>query len=236
MFGFLKFIGRNIVAIALLVVGIVIGGYVIGKAHDIRSFLFPETAAYVRSRVTLVNSIKGIGQLVTVTAEVASTDIKVEIHQGFLNSGYYRANHLAIGAVEAGINFDQIDKDDIQLQDDVYALRLPAPVITSCRIEHIAQNQHSLTLLHADWDMVRQLAQADAMTQFAEDMIEAGILERAKEETELRLGDFISQLTGKPARIEFAARNGELELPESCKPYTPSGWMKDESGAWKREN
>ena len=236
MWGFLKFLGRNIVAIALLVVGIVIGGYVIGKAHDVRSFLFPETAAYVRSPVTVVESIRGIGQLVTVTSEVWTTELSVEIHRGFLNAGYYSANHIAIGAIEAGIDFDQIDADDLQLKDEVYTLTLPAPIITSCRIEYIDQNQHSLTLLSADWDMVRQLAQAEALMQFADDMIEAGILDRAKEETALRLGDFVSEITGRPARVEFAARDGELELPESCQPYTPSGWVKDADGAWKRES
>lgn len=236
MVGLLKFLGRNLVTIALLIVGILVGGYLIGTVHNIRDFLFPETAAYVRSPQTIVNSISGIGQLVTVTSEVANTDVKVEIHRGILNAGYYSANHLAIGAIEAGINFEAIDEDSIRLNDDVYILTLPAPVITSCRIEHIDQNQHSLTLLAADWDMVRQLAQADALTQFVEEMIEFGILERAEEETALRLADFVRALTGKPMQVEFVEGDGDLELPDSCQPYTPSGWAKDADGAWKRSN
>ncbi len=236
MSAIVKFIGKNFVSIALLVVGIIIGGYLIGATYSVRDFFFPETAAYVRSPHTIVNSINGIGQLVTVTSEVAKTDVKVEIHEGFLNAGYYSANHIAIGAVEAGINFDAIDENSLRFEEDVYTLTLPAPIVTSCRIEHIDQNQHSFTLLAADWDMVRQLAQADALMQFVEEMIENGILERAEEETALRLGDFVRELTGKPAQIEFAARDGEIELPQSCQPITPSGWEKDPSGAWKRRN
>ena len=233
MVALFEFVGSNLLSIAFLLIGIVVGGYMIGVAHKVREFFFPESATYVRSPLTIVNSINGIGQLVTVTSKVAKTDIKVEIHGGILDAGYYSANHFAIGAIEAGIDFDKIDEDSIRVEDDVYILTLPAPVLTSCRIEHIEQNQHSFTLLAADWDMVRQLAQADALVQFVEEMIEFGILERAKEETALRLGDFVRELTGKPARIEFAERAGEPQLPDSFQPYTPSGWMKDADGAWK---
>ena len=97
---------------------------------------------------------------------------------------------FAIGAVEAGIDFDAIDKKQRSLwANDAYTVTLPAPVITSCRscrIEHIDQNQYSFTLLRADWDAVRQIAQAEALEQFADEMIEVGILERAAEEAEIR--------------------------------------------------
>lgn len=234
MFGLLEFISKNSVSIAFLVIGVAIGGLAIGKLHELRSLFFPETTAYVRSPLVIVNSIRGIGQLVTVTSEIAATNLKVEINEGFLNSGFYSANHVAIGAVEAGINFDAIDENSVRFEDDAYILTLPAPIITSCRIEHIDQNEHSLALFQPDWILVRNLAQHDATVQFARDMIEAGILERAEEETALRMGNFVSALTGKPAHIEFAARDGEAELPRSCQPITPSGWAKTEEGGWKR--
>ncbi len=230
-----KFISRNIISILLLVVGIFIGGYFIGAVHNVRDLLFPETAAYVRSPLTIVNGIHGIGQLVTVTSEVHKTDVEVEIKRGIFNIGGYRANHIAIGAVEAGIDFDAIDEDSIRYENDAYVLTLSAPVITSCRIEHIDQNQYSFTLLRADWDLVRQLAQAEALEHFAQAMIEEGILERAEEETALRIGNFVRELTGKSAQVEFAARGSKIELPLSCQPFEPSGWMKDENGAWKKQ-
>ena len=234
MVAILKFIGRNLFTIALLVVCFIFGGFAVGKVNEVRDFFFPETTLYVRSPQTIINSIKGIGQLVTVTSEVDTTDFKVEIHRGFLNAGYYSAYHRAIGAIEAGIDFDAITEDSIRYENEEYTLTLPAPVITSCRIEHIDQSGHSFTLLAADWDMVRQIAHAEALVDFVNEMIEKGILEQAEEETALRLGDFVRELTGQPARIEFAARDAELELPDSCQPYTPGGWGKDENGAWKR--
>ncbi|MCE2471739.1 MAG: DUF4230 domain-containing protein [Anaerolineae bacterium] len=190
----------------------------------------------MRSPQTIVNSINGIGQLVTVTSEVETTDVKVELHRGFLNAGYYSAYHRAFGAIEAGIDFDAITEDSISYENEIYTLTLPAPSITSCRIEYIDQSGHSFTLLAADWDMVRQIAHAEAIDGFAREMIEAGILERAEEETELHMGDFVSELKGKPANILFEAQDSEPQLPDSCKPYTPSGWGKDENGAWRRSN
>lgn len=82
--------------------------------------------------------------------------------------------------------------------------------------------------------MVRQIAHAEAIEGFAAEMIEKGILKRAEEEAELRIGDFARELTGKPVNIQFEAKDDELQLPDSCKPYTPPGWGKDEDGAWKR--
>ncbi|MDE2638107.1 MAG: DUF4230 domain-containing protein [Chloroflexota bacterium] len=136
--------------------------------------------------------------------------------------------------MEAGIDFDAITEDSVSFENDAFTLILPAPSITSCRIEYIDQNGHSITLLSADWDMVRQIAHAEAIEGFAAEMIEKGILKRAEEEAELRIGDFARELTGKPVNIQFEAKDDELQLPDSCKPYTPPGWGKDEDGAWKR--
>lgn len=235
MAGILKLLAKNIVTVLLIVVAVAATLFVAGKVEGVWSFLFPDQVV-AEHKYTIVTGIQGMGQLVTVKHEVAKTDIKVEIHRGFLNAGYYSANHMAIGAVEAGIDFDAIDEGSIRYADEVYTLTLPAPMITSCRIEYIDQNQNSFTLLSADWDMVRQIAQAEAMEQFAEEMIEAGLLERAAEEAELSVGDFVASLTGRDVIIEFSEQGARTELPESCQPVTPSGWEKTAEGGWKRAN
>lgn len=234
MVGLFKFVSRNVFTIALLFVGIIIGGYLTGAVNDVRDFFFPDAGAYVSSTPAIVTGLKGVGELVTAEATVAKTDVSIEVHGGILNAGYYSANHKVIGVIEAGIDFDAIDEDNIYFDNDAYIVTLPPPAITSCRIEHIDQNQYSFTLLAADWDMVRQLAQYDATVQFAQEMIEADILGRAREEAEIRIGDFVRTLTGRPAAIDFADPSVELELPPSCQPQPPNGWAKDEAGAWKR--
>ena len=236
MISMIRFIGRHFITIALVVIALIVGGYISGTVDTVRDLFFPENAAYVRSTRTIVRSIQNIGQLVTVTSVIDTTDVKVEIHQGFLNAGYYSASHIAIGAIEAGIDFDQIDEDSIQFQNNAYTLTLPPSIITSCRIEHIDQNQHSFTLLSADWDTVRQLAEHDALSNFVQEMIEEGILERAEEGAERLLSDFVYDLTGKATHIAFEPRESDNELPISCRPDMPSGWVKATGGAWKRES
>lgn len=235
----IKFIFKNIVEIAIAIVVLVgvaaIGGFVIESFDSVRNFFFPHKVAVETSR-TIVNSLQGMGQLVTVSSDVAKTDIRISINEGFLNSGYYSANHVAVGAIEAGINFDAIGEDSVNVEEDSLAIILPAPQITSCRIEHIDQNQNSFTLLAADWDAVRQLAQYEAIVQFAQEMIEAGILDKAEEETSWRIGDFVRRLTNRSVDVTFEEREGLPALPSSCEPEAPSGWEKTEDGGWQRAN
>ncbi len=217
----------------LIVAALILGAYVTGKFESIRHTFFPNQVVVETSR-TIINNLQGMGQLVTVKAEVAKTDVRISIHRGILDFGYYSANHIAVGVIEAGIDFDAINDESVRFANDAYTLILPAPIITSCRIEHIDQNEYSFTLLAADWDTVRQLAQHEAIVQFAEEMIENGILERAKEETAIRIGDFVSNLSGKLVNIEYATASGEPVKPPSCEPDAPSGWEKDENGGWRR--
>ncbi|MCY4537144.1 MAG: DUF4230 domain-containing protein [Chloroflexi bacterium] len=234
MIAILKFIGRHFITIALVVIALIVGGFVVGSVQNVRELLFPQTAVKVNSPIIMVNQIKAIAQLVTVSSDVGTTNIDVEIHRGFLNSGYYSASHIAIGAIDAGINFDEIEEDSIDLRNDVYTITLPASIITSCRIEYINQNQYSITLLPADWDLVRQIAESEALDKFAQGMIEEGVLVRAAEEASRRIGKFVMDLTGLPANIEFRERSEAPELPDSCKPIPPSGWEKDVDGGWRR--
>lgn len=221
------------VPMLLLSIGVVAGAYLGSRVQSLRAFLFPNQII-AEQKYMIVTGVQELGHLVTVQYKVASTNINVEIHHGFLDAGFYSANHEAFGVIEAGIEFAALRENSVRFHNDAYTVTLPAPIVTSCRIEHIEQNRHSFTLLAADWNMVRQIAQAEALEQFAQEMIEVGILERAAEEAALRIGDFVRNLTGSPATIEFADRSGELELPCSCKPIVPTGWVKDENGGWRR--
>ena len=207
-----------------------------GMFSSVMNFLNPPPTVNIISSRTIIHSLQGLGQLVTVSSEVAKADIQVSVNEGFLNAGSYSAKHVAVGVIEAGIDIATRDKDHVSYDStsNTYTLRLPPPNITSCRIEHIDQYGGSLTILPADWDLLRQLAQHDAIKQFAQDMIEGGILERAKDETTLRMGNFIRALTGSQAHIEYEEGDGEANLPPSCQPDPPSGWVKGEDGAWSR--
>ena len=230
----LRFVSRNIVALLLIIAALGVGGYLGGGVQSVRAFFFPNLVQIESSR-TIVLGLQGMGQLVSIKAEVHTTDVRVSVNRGFLNAGYYSASHKAYGAIEAGINFDEINSERVRFDNDAYTIQLPAPIITSCRIEHIDQYGHSFTLTNADWDMVRQLAQYDAIEQFVSDMREAGILDRAREKVEEHIGSFVSMLTSKRVNMQFDEIDQDQPLPDSCTAEEPEGWEKDENGAWSRE-
>ena len=191
----------------------------------------PDTANVVSSQ-TIINSITELGELVTVSAETSKIDVFVEVNKN--RPEYYSAHHRVTGIIEAGINFADINRDSVIYDKDIefYTLLLPPTIITSCRILDIEQYDWSTTFLQAPWDKVRQLAQHISSIQFAEDMTEQGILETAALETELRLRDFVSSLTGKPVVVVFQERESEIDYHEFCDIVKPDGWDKTEDGGW----
>lgn len=204
-------------------------------------WLTEPTTAHVVSSRTLVSSIKPLGQLVSVSAEVAQADIFVSVNTGGLQLCNHSANHVAQGAVEAGVDITQVGEDSVSYDEatNTYTITLPAPSITSCRIEYIRQYELSggNPTCGIDWDEVRVLGQYEATKLFAQDTIKAGILARAERETTLLMQSFIGALTnGAQVKVVYAAADG-TELPPSCQPQLPRGWEFDaEQNAWVKTN
>ncbi len=231
----IKLIFENIKYAILLAIVLLIIHFLTPVSDSISSLLnrvSPPSTAEIVSSQTIINSITGLGQLVTVTVETSKVDIYVEVNKGRLE--YYSAHHRSTGVIEAGIDFSEIDRDSIlyDASGEYYTVLLPSPIITSCRIEDIKQYGWSVTVFQAPWDSVRRLAQYDSLVRFAEDMKEEGILDEARRETESRMGDFVSAITKKPVDILFKESQEEAEFPPSCKPEPPDGWEKTEDGSW----
>ena len=231
----IKLIFQNIkYAIFLLIVFVIIN-FLTPITNSITSLLdrlAPPASAEIISSQTIINSITGLGKLVTVTVETSKVDVLVEVNKG--RPEFYSAHHRSTGVIEAGINFDQIASDSIfyDSTNDFYTVILPSPTISSCRIEDIEQYGWSVTVFQAPWDSVRRLAQYDSLVRFAQDMKEEGILDQAKEETELRMADFVSAITRKPVDIVFKESSEDADFPDSCNPERPDEWEKTEDGSW----
>src|SRR5690606_29247172 len=191
----------------------------------------PTTATIISSR-TIVSSLQPLGQLVSISAEVAQADIGVSVHTGGLNLCGHSANHVAQGVIEAGVDITQVEEDNVTYDEatNTYTLTLPAPGITSCRIEYIRQYERSGggVTCGVDWDNVRLLAQHEVMSRFTADTLEAGILDRAERETTLLMQSFVNALTGSNVRVIYNPATGEPRLPSSCQPQVPRGWVFDE--------
>lgn len=192
--------------------------------------------ASVLSTQTVVTSIQPLGQLVSVSAQLAKADIFVGIEAGLANACGFGANHVAQGAVEAGIDLTQLTASDVQYDAlrNTYVITLPAPVLTSCRVEYIRQYDRTTTACNVDWDEARFLAQYTALIDFRDDALEGGILTRARSEARDVIANFIGLTTGANVEINFREPAQPVRLPQSCQPDAPQGWVQNANGTWTR--
>ena len=192
----------------------------------------PTFTPTVNPRRTILDNLIPLGQLDVTSAEARQENI-TSINNGICS---YSANHASYGVIEVGIDLSDIGKDNIiyDSASDNLTVILPLPAITSCRIEYIDQRDGSHTLCGTDWDILRQLAQYDVMSDFVTEIKERGVLDRAKSQATLLMGSLVSRLTNKLVHIEYETTDAEPELPPSCITEIPSGWTKDENGAWSK--
>lgn len=186
------------------------------------------------SSQTIITGIQPMGQLVSVSSQLAQADIRVGIGQNnVINACGFSANHVAQGAVEAGIDLSRIGEESLVYDEarDTYTLTVPAPELTSCRVDYIRQYERSTTVCAVDWDEARLIANYMSLTQFRDTAIEGGILTRAESETRLVLGNFVRLLTGRNVEIVFEAPTVNT-FPQSCSPAMPQGWSRNVQGQW----
>jgi hypothetical protein len=219
--------------IVLLLMGTITINGLLGGVQNVLKVPLP--AAAVMSSQTIVTGIQPLGQLVSVSAQLAKADIFVGVQQGALNACGFSANHVAQGAVEAGIDLTKISEANIQFDasTDTYTITLPPAELTSCRIDFIRQYDRTLTACAVDWDEARLLANYQALTEFRNDAIEGGVLSRAQNEARIALGNFVTALTGQKVNIIFQAAETTPDAPASCQPEIPAGWTFDSTqNAW----
>ena len=167
--------------------------------------------------------LQPMAKLVVLGSEVYEDDFHVGVEDGLCSHG---ADFMAQGAIEAGIDFDEIDADSIvyNASSQSYTLKLPAPELTSCRIEYIRLLDNSFSICAPDWDRARIFARKQAMDEFVDEVLEEGILDKAQDHSAQVLGDFVRILTGKPVHITYETRSRRVALPSSRKPHVPRGW------------
>jgi hypothetical protein len=141
------------------------------------------------------------------------------------------------GAVEAGIDLTRINESSLVFDAvrDMYILTVPAPQLTSCRVDYIRQYERSTTVCPVDWDEARLLANYISLIDFRDTAVEGGILIRAETETRLVLGNFVRLLTGKNVEVRFEQAEATPEAasyPQSCAPLAPQGWVLNTQGQW----
>ncbi len=226
--------------LALLILPIIVllvGGTITlnGLLGGIQNVFNPPPKATVISTQTILTGIQPMGQLVSVSAQLAKADIFIGVQQGALDACGFSANHVAQGTVEAGIDLTGITDSSVQYDEttDTYTILLPAAELTSCRIDFIRQYERSLTACPVDWDEARLLANYTALNDFRDDALEGGILSRAETEARTTVGNFVTALTDARVSVVFTTPDGAPAAPPSCLPDIPQGWTVDPTtGSW----
>ncbi|MCY3796826.1 MAG: DUF4230 domain-containing protein [Chloroflexi bacterium] len=186
---------------------------------------------------TIVNSIQPLGQLVTLSVEVAHANVNVKASTPICG---YEANYVSQSVIEAGVDISNIGEESIDYfeDDDRYTIRAPAPSITSCRNEYFDQYAKSgggtATCFDDFWDDMSIIGRRLSMNRFVEDALEGGILKRAENQATIVLGNFISAVTGSQVHIAYEKAPEEPIIPRSCGLDLPSGWAEDGEGGWTR--
>ena len=195
----------------------------------------PPSVDVVSSRV-IISSLRGIGTLVTVTSEPHVRKVRIGIKQGALGLTSYGADHVAEGIIEAGIDFTKVKGDSLRCEETC-TLLVPQPSITNCIIVRLRQTDQSFAIGGRDWELLEELGRYEATRLFVEDVTGLGILEEARQETEVILGEFVSTLIEKPVDIIFEDNDDSVDLPHTCEPDPPFGFVRDTStGEWSRSN
>ena len=236
----IKLLFQNVkYAILLLIVFLIISFLtpITNSISNLLDRLAPPATAEVISSQAIISSLRGIGKLVTVTSEPHFRKIHVGIKQGvwiFDGVASYGADHEAEGIIEAGIDFTRIRSDSLRCEDSC-TLNVPHPTITNCTIVRLRQTEQSRAIGRRDWELLEELGRFEAIKLFIDDVNELGILEKAKEETELVLGEFVAGLTGKPVSVTFGEQPADVEYGPTCRPDPPFGWSKTD-GEWSRDD
>ena len=133
---------RIVLLILFSLVALVIGfGVVLPLIELVPSFgnmLGLSPSAQGSTTRTIVNGIQPLGQLVTMSIEVAHGNVTVKAATSLYG---YEAQFVSQSVIEAGVDISDIDEDSIRIVDveDVITVKAPAPAITSCRNEYFDQ-------------------------------------------------------------------------------------------------
>ncbi len=187
---------------------------------------------------TILSGIRAQAKLITMQMELALVDLKVRNPAS--RACAYTAKHVAEGVFEAGIDLSAIDENsvDYHLFGNSYTLRMPAPVLSSCRIEFFRQYDKlgggTAVCFHNNWSAMSDIGRHLSMEALVQEALERRILEKAQQQATYVLGDLVRELTGRNVHIEYAEAPDEPLIPSSCRLDLPPGWEQDSEGGWKR--
>ncbi len=209
----MKLILPIILLIAAVVAAIVIVAFVI------RGDIFN---APLRINATVIlERVQNMSALVTTRYSYSSMVTSEREMPGIL-AGLYGESMamIAVGYVTAGIDLSKLGDGDVEFEDGVLSLHLPAPELQDCFLNE----QDSYIVSYNSGVFARNAPNIDsearrfAVHKFRDAALESGILDEAQNQAKVALEEFVNLVSvGDIKGLNITLREGDVTvLPESC--------------------
>lgn len=192
-----------------LVIGVLVTLLVTGSVatFDPLGSLLDRGGEIDRSGPVIVQSVRRLSELSTVEV-VESTTVEKGQDRGWLDwATGDRIFLFAVARISAGVDLSMVDDADVTIDEEANAisLRLPSPGITGIEVDNDqtrVYDRDTGVLTGGDDDLERtaRLAAEDLMVDAA---LEDGLLERARDNTELALTELFTSAGFDEVEITF---------------------------------
>lgn len=159
--------------------------------------------ATVYNTAAVVKQVQTLSQLVTVKYVIEKVVVYEDVKWYY--GGDNRVLMIAHGIVKAGVDFQKLKPDDLELKEKKVKIRLPPPQITDCYLdERQTQIVERTTGLLRTFDKdLEQTARLIAVSDIRSGARNAGILKDAEDRARAQVEKFFQQMGYE---VEFLSR------------------------------
>lgn len=224
--------GTGVLLIGAIIAIILIAGPQLGTILGVLAD--SEASARVVTSQTIFENIATAGRSRLETQELQLTkhDVEVSIGGCFLDTCFHRIHYSVNGAVEAGIDFQTFGPEDVQVSNDVISVTLPAPNLTGCRLDNIIEQSWEGNGTQINRNVGAQIARYTVITEWREEAIESGILERARDDARRTITQLLRGLSAnenQTVEIIFDETQQSPMHPSCASPALPEDYIWDAS-------
>lgn len=243
-----KVLGKTISVISLIIgiVGLVVVVCIFIIVKDfldntnVKEAIRGSNTTSIYSSPVVLREIHELGQLTTASHTLNNPNVSITIWNGLLDVCGITARHVALGEIKAGIDLNHITEEHILFNEssNEYTMVLPQPSLMSCNITSINQYNTSGRSIFCDTnlDMLRQLAEYQALIEFRDGAVQENILDTARLEAHRQLSQLIRTTSGDQTMKIVFDEGVSVTDDLTCRPSPPEGWVYDENNSrWKKE-
>ena len=191
----IRFILGALVTALLLALGVWLG-------FNVRSFM-GNSGANPYNTATVLRQVQTLSQLVTVKYVMEKVVVYEDVK--WFPGGDNRVLMIAHGIVKAGVDFEKLKPEDVEIADKKVKLKLPAAQITDCYLDDKQTQvvERTTGLLRTFDKDLEQTARKIAIDDVRRGARAAGILKDADERARAQVEKFFQQMG---LEVEFVGR------------------------------